>query len=308
MKIGFWIVYIVNTFSSINGTNICKGSSNQLCRMMCPEFTCPDGQCAMRNGNCCGYNCIDINSCPETCPVFQCPMPDIREMNNCRSVDPEIDNCGCPTGCPITNCEPNVVSEGNSCGGFVPYGMQSICDNGLECVNTMGPMVADAPGTCLPICNTIRDNWGNCVDEGCEHWHDGCNQCNIENNNLQCTERMCYVPDNAHCIDGNPNIINSIPKNCLTWYDGCNTCSISRGMLQGCTLMMCFTQNEPYCQAFTTEPLKVGDICYRFCEDGSQNTIDRRDECPVNLECASSNPSISFDTCGSRAYTCINGH
>ena len=30
--------------------------------------------------------------------------------------------------------------------------------------HTMGPMIADAPGTCLPICNTIRDNWGNCVD------------------------------------------------------------------------------------------------------------------------------------------------
>ena len=107
MKIGIWIVYIINTLTSISGTNFCKNSENQLCRMMCPEITCPDGQCAMRNGNCCGYNCIDINSCPETCPVFQCPMPDIREMNNCRSIDPEIDNCGCPTGCQVVNCEPN---------------------------------------------------------------------------------------------------------------------------------------------------------------------------------------------------------
>jgi len=32
--------------------------------------------------------------------------------------------------------------------------------------------------------------------------------------------------------------------------------------------------------------------------------------CPSNSECMSTNPSMaSFDTCGSRAYTCINsGH
>ena len=307
MKVGIWIVYIVNTLTSINATVFCKDSPNQLCRMRCPEITCPDGLCAMRNGNCCDYECVNTN-CPQTCPMFPCPMPAIRD--NCRNVDPEIDNCGCPTGCPITNCEPNIVNQGESCGGFIPYGMRNVCAAGLECANTMGPMIADAPGTCLPICNTIRDNWGNCVDDGCEHWYDGCNQCNIVNNILECTEKMCYNAQGSHCMDNDFNVINTIPKNCLTWYDGCNTCSVNRGMLQGCTLMMCFVQNEPYCQTFETGSLDVGDICYRFCEDGSQNSINRRDECPSNSECMSTNPSMaSFDTCGSRAYTCINsGH
>ena len=307
MKIGLLIVYLLNTFSCINATVFCENSPNQLCRMMCPELNCPLGQCAMRTDNCCNYDCISNDDCPKTCPMFPCPMPAIR--NNCRPVDPELDDCGCPTGCPSINCEPNVVGQGISCGGFVPYGMMSICSEGLECANTMGPMIADAPGTCLPVCNTIRDNWGNCVDDGCEHWYDGCNQCSVIANRLECTEKMCYNGLNSHCLD-DQNVIDVIPKNCLTWYDGCNTCSVNRGMLQGCTLMMCFIQNEPYCQTFTIDPLQIGDICYRFCEDGSQNSINRRDGCPSNSECISTNPSmISFDTCGSRAYTCINsGH
>ena len=313
MMIGiWWFVYIVNTFVNttfVSATEFCENSPNQLCRMMCHELNCPLGQCAMRNGNCCDYNCVITNNCPKTpCPMFPCPMPAIQ--NNCRPVDPEIDACGCPTGCQTVNCEPNIVNQGSSCGGFVPYGMMSVCAAGLECANTMGPMIADAPGTCLPICNTIRDNWGNCVDDGCEHWYDGCNQCNVVNNILECTEKMCYNAQESHCMDDDLNVINVIPKNCLTWYDGCNTCSVNRGMLQGCTLMMCLVQNEPYCQTFETGLLNIGDMCYRFCEDGSQNSINRRDECPANSECMSTNPSmVSFDTCGSRAYICINnGH
>ena len=78
--------------------------------------------------------------------------------------------------------------------------------------------------------------------------------------------------------------------------------------------MMCFTSNQPYCQAFTSSDLNVGEICYRFCEDGSQNTIDRRDGCPSGTKCGGgivpSTTMISFDSCGLRAYTCnlISGH
>ena len=318
MKVGIWIVNIVNTFASINATIFCKESPDQDCRMMCLDISCPSGQCVMRTDNCCEYNCENMNeninentNCPQTCPMFPCPMPAIRD--NCHPIDPEVDNCGCPTGCPMANCGPTIVGQGSSCGGFVPYGMMSICAEGLECANTMGPMIADAPGQCLPICNTIRDNWGNCIDN-CEHWYDGCNQCNVVNNILECTEKACYNPHDSYCMDNLDdiaNIANSVPKNCLTWYDGCNTCSTNHGVLQGCTYMMCFVQNEPYCQTFTTASLSIGDICYRFCEDGSQNSINRRDECPSNSECASSDSSmVSFDTCGSRAHTCIiiSGH
>ena len=68
-------------------------------------------------------------------------------------------------------------------------------------------MVADAPGTCMPICTTIRDQWGNCVDEGCNSWYDGCNTCDINNNNLEnCSENMC-VDKGVLVVKTNPQII-----------------------------------------------------------------------------------------------------
>ena len=131
--------------------------------------------------------------------------------------------------------------DGHSC----CFGMVGICSKELECVYTRGPYVADAPGTCQPICGTSRDNWGNCVEEGCNTWFDSCNTCIVnEDYELTCTEEICYHGiSSAICIDGKGTITPDpiIPKNCVTWYDGCNTCSVSNGILQGCTLMMCIS-------------------------------------------------------------------
>jgi hypothetical protein len=45
--------------------------------------------------------------------------------------------------------------------------------------------------------------------------------------------------------------------------------------------------------------LGLGDVCQRFCEDGSRPTVNRRDGCSNGLECLSTQPSgmISFDNC-----------
>jgi hypothetical protein len=43
---------------------------------------------------------------------------------------------------------------------------------------------------------------------------------------------------------------NIIPHNCISWYDGCNTCSVNNGVLGGCTRMMCFREDNPYCLSF----------------------------------------------------------
>ena len=122
-------------------------------------------------------------------------------LPNCQITDATVDHCGCTTGCPTIDCSShNIVEEGDSCGGFRM--IRSICEDGLECVNTMGPMVADAPGTCMPICDTIRDQWGNCVDEGCNSWYDGCNTCDINNNNLEnCSENICVDKGVPGCKD-----------------------------------------------------------------------------------------------------------
>jgi hypothetical protein len=49
-----------------------------------------------------------------------------------------------------------------------------------------------------------------------------------------------------------PSIIdpNIIPTNCISWFDGCNTCAANNGILGGCTRLMCFREETPYCLSF----------------------------------------------------------
>lgn len=291
----------------VNNANFCETSNPQICRMICEIPQCPEGQCAVRQGGCCDYTCGNIsdNKCPKECPPpAPCPMPAIP--TNCRYIPPITDSCGCNSGCGTIDCSTRPkLPEGGTCGGFMPYGMTGICEDDLECVYTMGPMIADAPGTCQQICSTFRDTWGNCIEEGCNQWFDGCNSCSVDDNTLiSCTEEVCFRPDTeARCLDEVNTI--TIPNNCATWYDGCNTCSVHEGELMACTLMMCFTQNEPHCETFTTGALHGGDLCYRFCEDGSQTPINRQEDCPKGTICGSSSQSmISYDNCGNRAHTC----
>ena len=307
--------------TEVTEVEFCMDSNIQTCRMACAEPECPSNQCAMRINNCCDYTCAVGHKTEETCkpcpPPTPCPMP--SPPINCQVIEPVIDHCGCTNGCPTVDCSSsplhNVVGEGETCGGFMPYDMIGHCSEGLECVYNMGPMIADAPGTCLQMCSTFRDQWGNCVDEGCNSWYDGCVICDVNNNILEnCSENICYSrpTEDAHCMDDIDHTKPFIPKDCLTWYDGCNTCSVNDGMLEACTMMYCFTTNDPHCQTYSISELNQGDICYRFCEDGSQPTINRGDSCPLDSECVSDNPSlISFDSCGERAHRCIptnSGH
>lgn len=206
--------------------------------------------------------------CP---PPPPCPMPLVA--SHCTVVPSITDACGCVSGCSSVECPR--AQEGEPCGGYVQVGMAGVCDSGLECVQT-NTMIADAPGSCLPVCATSRDLYGNCVPE---------------------------FTDGA----------TSIPRNCVSWFDGCNTCQVSEGQIGGCTMMMCFTQGKPYCQAFAATDLQVWDICYRFCEDGSQSFVDMQDRCPYGSQCGTFVVSdsigqgsvISFDSCGSRARVCV---
>jgi hypothetical protein len=252
----------------------CPASNIQMCRMACDDPICPTGQCAMRQGNCCDYTCIDSSlgedeSCENViCPPQPpCPMPAVRE--GCRWSPPVYDHCGCSSGCGSLDCSTvHKAGVGETCGGFMPYGMASTCEDGLECVNTMGPMIADAPGTCQRPCNGIRDSMGRCSEN---------------------------TPE--------------IPWNCASWNDGCNTCSVQNGVIGACTLMMCFTNNEPYCSTYYSGQLRVGDLCYRFCEDGTKSQIDRRSDCPKGTTCVSENSNlIGFDSCADVMKCVAVGH
>jgi hypothetical protein len=209
---------------------------------------CPDCLNRQRLGEniACPAICDTISNdpCSLGCPPpMPCPAP---PSPNCEYIPPSSDKCGCAMGCGTINCshEPIISQEGESCGGFTMT--PRICIDELECVYTMGPYIADAPGTCHKACPTSRDQWGNCIDKFCSSWYDGCNTCSIDKNQISsCTEMMCYESTN------NPSCLEySIPDNCATWYDGCNTCSVENGQPSSCTYMMCFVNNKPDCLSY----------------------------------------------------------
>jgi len=55
----------------------------------------------------------------------------------------------------------------------------------------------------------ITDSNGNCVDEGCASWFDGCNTCNVGTDGaLGCTRMFCEKPGAAKCLDATePDIV-----------------------------------------------------------------------------------------------------
>ena len=260
------------------------------------------------------YNRSNMSSLPPQHLVFTSESP------NCKVVNPVTDHCGCGSGRSTVDCSSsplhNIVGEGETCGGFMAYDMVGHCDDGLECVYNMGPMVADAPGICMQMCPTFRDTWGNCVDEGCNSWSDGCNTCDVNDNSLEnCSENVCYMKPSveAQCLDNiQTDDYIDIPENCLLWFDGCNICNVFNGLLGTCTMRYCFTQGDPFCQEYLNSELTQGDICYQFCEDNSQQMVDRSEDCPKGTECMPENiDMISYDSCGERAHRCIptnSGH
>ena len=128
------------------------------------------------------------------------------------------------------------------------------------------------------------------------------NNCILNNNVDECgCQTSCPSYDCSEVV---------IPKNCATWYDGCNTCQVRDGRAEICTLMYCFRQSESYCMTFHIQKntLNTGDICYRFCEDGSQEFINRRSDCPDGTTCKKINlfgNNIGYDSCGDNAYRCL---
>ena len=237
-----------------------------------------------------------------------CPMPYIANMENCKLKE-YTDSCGCQTRCQSYDCSNNCNSDSDctsdkfcrivqdnevqmvggrrmlqisecvdkvdineNCGGYTLPQFQSRCLDTLECVNTMGPMIADAPGQCKSPCvfGEVRDDYGTCITS----------------------------------VD-----TPTIPSNCATWYDGCNTCQVSSGKIDICTRMYCFIQNTPECLNFHITKLKLKEVCYRFCEDNSQKEINKKNECPLGSICKSlfnerSVSMIAYDSCNEREWTC----
>jgi len=74
----------------------------------------------------------------------------------------------------------------------------------MFCIQPQEPKCLDKP-TPPPYASACAttDSYGNCVDEGCGMWYDGCNYCYVDadTGQLGCTRKYCLAPGEARCQD-----------------------------------------------------------------------------------------------------------
>lgn len=161
--------------------------------------------------------CPAGTACHRTLPPRMAGFDSCHTPDTCQRVEPTAPAAGCSddSECGAGFCRPathdysgpkacaSFAAAGESCGGYAPAHLQTRCGPDLECVNTLGPAIADAPGTCSAPCDggAARDAWGNCVAAGCAVWFDGCNTCTGAGTRAQsCTDAFCMRPSGpAEC-------------------------------------------------------------------------------------------------------------
>lgn len=105
------------------------------------------------------------------------------------------------------------------------------------------------------------------------------------------------------------------------WKTPCPT--ISTPMCRGSGVQLCrmMCPPPPHCkpdqclnrigvccdfECVDTKPLRLGDICYQFCEDNSYPSVELKHKCPQNCDCLPPHQTVGFDNCGGdRAYRCV---
>ena len=248
--------------------------------------------------------------------IWETPCEDnFSDCNDCLKRQRKGENIACPINCDIAtvSCENDndcgdlyfcrqttmnydgpkecvkYSKEGDSCGGYTLPSYESRCHPSFECVNTMGPMIADAPGQCM------RSGWGDGA-------HDNIRD-NIRGNpvmmpgpvlrGIHCEE--CPPPVPCPAPGPNCNYIPPIKDNC--------------GCITGCGEITCYAIDPlptPPPPPLMPEPPRISYLpleshicsdamCMMYCENGFQTDDNGCDICqcaePVNqcplprLEC-----------------------
>jgi hypothetical protein len=214
----------------------------------------------------------------------------------------------------ITNGQ-TLIGATNDEHGCVTDGGYQWCESLNECVRPwMTPCPTNLPivdpGFGVPVNPPIAIDPlpSSCLSNPCQNG----GVCQSQQSGYTCLCNSGFTGVNCDTIVSPPAPVVSppatIPYGCATWFDGCNHCMVSNGQLAACTRMMCFTQRPAECLSYNR--LNVGDVCYRFCEDGSEQTVNARDKCPSGSQCVQQNSqnTLGFDSCGSSAWVCVSEH
>lgn len=133
----------------------------------------------------------------------------------------------CGSACPLTCGEeapevcPMVCVQGCGCeiGLWRVKDLDACVDSAAECpiggkrdehgcLGPAGYSWCELKHKCLrvweePCCDTVEDDYGNCVPADCSTWYDGCHTCQrTGNGGLSCSAETCRgAPDNPRCLD-----------------------------------------------------------------------------------------------------------
>ena len=104
--------------------------------------------------------------------------------------------------------------------------------------------------------------WCHTTETCVREWETPCPDVSYESEVLYlidepCPMIICDLPcPNGYIVndDGCPEcqcVLEGYPDNCIYWFDGCNTCSISNGITVMCTMLICESNNNPYCLLYS---------------------------------------------------------
>ena len=272
---------------------MCARNDAPFCRAFQDGTECGDAACAQAHGasgalaedDVCYRFCEDSSlpfvarrddcpagtTCRTTLPPGMAAFDSCHTPDTCQRDDAAAGGCSDDSECDAGFCRPTTMdysgpkacvafsAAGENCGGYTPPNFQTRCAPGLECVNTMGPMIADAPGTCSELCEAgaARDAWGNCITPGCTTWFDGCNTCTGAGTREQaCTEEFCGRPTGAAECRDDPSAAAA---------KGGATAMCPNSPMQMCR-MLCPPTNCPAGQC----AMRHGSCCDVSCESPGQ--------------------------------------
>ena len=187
-------------------------------------------------------------------PTPRPPTPRPRPSSDCPPLEPlPRDSDECPDELDIEPCDTPGLGVGELCEGDGECGTDRKLDNcsndeaqGADIYRIVGGtpnyQPTKRPTTDCP--SGITDEYGNCVDEGCASWYDGCNTCSVRDGSLDaCTEMYCETPEEPKCLDSDANGCADDPTWC---YGDCspNDCAyVGQKVKPDGTLARCKKKN-----------------------------------------------------------------
>lgn len=137
------------------------------------------------------------------------------------------------------------------------------------------------------------ESWKTLIDQKCQHFFDGCNQCSRVSGSDQttCTRMFCEVYQKPKCTDEEQQYNSEsrktmIDENCKFFFDGCNNCTRQPNSNEiTCHELYCETYQKPRCTDNEIQEWIKNSEQVPSCEEW-----DEQGQCAITFESEIQNP------------------